>query len=256
LIKKEERIPTLYLSLEMSEEDVMDRLMSLKGDMPFISLRKGGAEARNSYRDHIKGAYQEISESKNFILADRSAVSVANMENIVMEAKEKFHSNGVLREDGYVMVIIDLLTMLTDFKDFSPNLIQQTMDQLLYVAKRQKVHLLGVVQSNENWLRERPLKSLKDVDNFQLSRSSVKGGAGIFERARVVLSVLRRKQLKKEFLPHLEEDWEDDDDILELHCIKDSHGFPFRLNYLFGQNFRIMPFAGPVPGPKTDEGED
>lgn len=243
------KVPVILFSQEMSVKSCMDRLIAMRAGIDLKTLKRPGKSQR--LRRLIDDAIDEVAEFKNFIVFKESGISINEMNTKIYQAKDEFSKFGILPSDEYCFIISDLLTMTSDFGDFRPQTIEQAMNKTHNVIKNHNSHLAGIVQSNENKLRDgKPFKEPEDIFYFKLRREDIKGGAAIYERSRVVFSLVRKKPMLMDYFPARSEEWSLLDDILEVHCIKENEGESGHLvKFLFGENFKITPYINEKSGP-------
>lgn len=237
-------IPVVSFSLEMSEASTMDRYVTMKTNLPMMQLNKN---SKNAIQDEkVIRVLNELRERKNYLFTDLSDLSFDKLDSALYKAKDIFRERGVLQQDeDYMVITIDVLNMVSDFKDQEPRTILQAMDKLHNIVKKHKVHCIGVVQINETKLRGGKIyKEPEELDNYRPNLEDIYGGSGYAQRARVVLLLNRPKFLKERFFPDMQEIWEAEPDVLQIHCAKQNDGELFLQNFIFdGERMRILPFV-------------
>lgn len=236
-------IPVVSFSLEMSEASTMDRYITMKTNVPMIQLNKN---SKNIIEDEkVIRVLNELKQRKNYLFTDSSDLSFDKLDSALYKAKEIFRERGVLqKDDEYMVVTIDVLNMVSDFKDQEPRSILQAMDKLHNIVKKHKVHCIGVVQINETKLRGGKIyKEPQELDTYRPNLEDIYGGSGYAQRARLVLLLHRPKFLKERFFPDMQEIWDVEPDVLQVHCAKQNDGDLFLQNFIFdGERMRILPF--------------
>ncbi len=234
------KIPSLYVNLEMDETSTMDRLISLRKRIPSKDLEMKHFEEDVEGSENIfKILDNEISAlmryTNKFFLVDDPSLSIANLEMIIKEAKKRLNVD-------YLVCTIDLLTMLTDIGS-KPQELEESMNRLHEIAKRQTVHLVGIVQAN----RSADSATVASIDNLDRLRPrnlhSIKNSAAFGERSRLVFSVFREKHYARELFP---EDPALDymDDVMKITILKNSAGETGQIiKYLYEpEYFRLLPY--------------
>lgn len=237
-------IPVVSFSLEMSETSTMDRYITMKTNVPMIQLNKN---SKNIIEDEkVIRVLNELKQRKNYLFTDSSDLSFDKLDSALYKAKEIFRERGVLqKDDEYMVVTIDVLNMVSDFKDQEPRSILQAMDKLHNIVKKHKVHCIGVVQINETKLRGGKIyKEPQELDTYRPNLEDIYGGSGYAQRARLVLLLHRPKFLKERFFPDMQEIWDVEPDVLQVHCAKQNDGDLFLQNFIFdGERMRILPYV-------------
>ena len=155
------------------------------------------------------------------------ALNLDQLEKIIADTKK------ILGVD-YLAVTVDLTTMLTEFtteRGSRADIIEQAMNKMNIIAKRQNCHILNVVQSNRNQDSSR-VATMDDLDRLRPSLNHIKASNAIAERSRLVMGLFRKKHYA---IQHLPDDPETQamDDILDVSILKQSQGQLSRLEYLF-----------------------
>lgn len=237
-------IPVVSFSLEMSEASTMDRYITMKTNVPMIQLNKN---SKNVLQDEkVLRVLNELKERKNYLFTDSSDLSFDKLDIAIYKAKEIFRERGVLqKDDDYMIITIDVLNMVSDFKDQEAKTILQAMDKLHNIVKKHKIHCIGIVQINETKLRTGKIyKEPEELDNYRPNLEDIYGGSGYAQRARLVLILHRPKFLKERFFPDMQEIWDIEPDVLQVHCAKQNDGELFLENFIFdGERMRILPYV-------------
>lgn len=231
LINKQinKRIPCLYVTLEMTDISTFDRLISQRNGLPLKELHPN-VRKDEQIQDYVfellereKEKFKKLNKCR-FI--DKDKLSIAQLESLIKQTKIEL---GV----DYLIVTVDLMTMLTDFNvsNNKANDYEHAMNKLHSMARRQNIHLIGVVQS------KRPsdkvvIKEVEDVEKFRPSIEQIKNSSAIEARSRIVLSVFRPRHYVKSLLPDCAE-LEIMEDTCEIGILKQNQGELSRLRYLF-----------------------
>jgi replicative DNA helicase len=224
--------------LEMSGIDTMDRLISMRCDIPTSDLYMPG-DASRSILERIEVERQELSKNNKFYFVEDPDIDIARLQAIIKEFKQR-------SKEGYFVLVIDLITQLRDF--LSPksgvsvaSAIESAMNLLNAVAKKEGIHIVGIVQFNREADSAR-IHSMDDIDELRPNLNHIKNSHAIAERSRQVVSVFREKYYAERYLPE-DEQLEYMDDILDITVLKQSNGrVGQRLPYMFeGEVFRCIP---------------
>lgn len=239
LVKK--GIPIVNFDLEMSQESSTDRHVTMTSGVSMMDLNK--PISNNDIHSKIKSSMQELRNRKNFIYTDKAGLSFADINEELFNAKEIFRSKGVLKgDDEYVMFFIDVLNMVTDFKEQDPITILQSLDKLNIIVKDHKSHCVGVVQINETKFRTGKIWKLDDIDLYRPTITDIYGGSAYAQRARTVAILNRSKFLKESLFPEMKTIFDAEEDIMDFHCVKQSDGELFLQKFLFdGGKMRVFP---------------
>lgn len=224
LVNNPRQIPVIYFTLENSEEDVVDMLLSMRTEMSTFNIENYG-ELTDDERHKLAKEKRKLANLHHFHIYDESALSVSQLEAKIINSKEHFREKGVLPDDEYCVVIIDLATMLTDFEDLDARRIEQVVNRLHRLCRKEKLFMINVVQANENDLRGgKKFENVDQIKKYRLLRENIKHGSAFYERSRTVLALKRNKEMIKNFLPEEREEWESMEDILQVHIIKNNKG--------------------------------
>ena len=230
-------------NLDMPEESRMDRLISIRGDIPIKSLQAKRDDVSPSlalHRDHI---LREISILPNYMYFSGTSLSLDELDAQIYQAKESFLEKGSLPEDGYMVVSIDTVSLIDDFGDEGRETITKAVKKLSQIIKHHRVHLIGLIQANENKIRTgKMFKTASELDNYHLGLEDIYGGSAYAKHGRVVLSINRPLFLKERFFPQKDHKFAyGGRDPLNIHIIKQNDGPLGLVSFNFRENFRIEP---------------
>jgi replicative DNA helicase len=124
--------------------------------------------------------------------------------------------------------------MLKDFNIGNKNkaeLYENAMNSLHEVARRNNVHIVGVVQSRRPDTRIN-ITNVEQLERFRPHIEELKNSAAIEERSRTVISVFRKKHFAMRYLPQDPETLIMSD-IAEIDILKQNMGVLGRIKYLF-----------------------
>lgn len=239
------QIPSIYFSPEMPLIATMDRLIAQRLRIPLEYLYPAKSEHEDigineEIRAMINKEKRKLAHLPFFRFVEEEALYFSDVESIIEKTKREM---GV----DYLVVTIDLLTMIKDFNRGSGSkaeLYENAMNILHEMARRQNVHVLGVVQSR------RPsgkvsVTTVDDIDRLKPGVEEIKNSAAIEERSRVVLSTFRKKFFAQKYLP---EDPETEllEDIMDVDILKQNMADLANLDYLFhGESSFICKYEEP-----------
>jgi replicative DNA helicase len=230
-------IPCFYVSLEMSETTTMDRWMASRLRIPLHELysKSGAIDESILERVKIEGDKLERSNNNRFAFIDETRVSSSSLEKMINQMKLKMKTS-------YMVVFVDLATMLEDFSDGTPIVYDQAMNNLHQVTKRTNVHLVLVVQAIQKSLEDHRPTTIEGLGVFRPMLASIKNSSAIAERSRQVLAVYREHYYAAKFFPD-DPLVQEEDDVMEISILKCSNAeVGRRLNYLHdGGLFRLYP---------------
>jgi replicative DNA helicase len=230
------RIPSLYLTLEMSEIATMDRMIALRQKVPasFFRLNEDDELPEEAFK-LLKNETDKLRAYKDsFFLVDDPSLSLSDFEMLVKEAQKKMKTQ-------YLIATIDLFTMLSDVGQKADE-IEEAMNMLHKIAKRNRIHVVIIVQANRN-ADSAKITNIEQIHNLRPAPNTIKNSQAIFERSRLVISLFRPKYYAQRLFPESEE-LDLMDDILELQILKQSNGNIGQvIKYIFdAETFRVYPY--------------
>jgi replicative DNA helicase len=234
------RIPTMMMSLEMDEISSMDRLIALRNKIPHRMLTfrdEALCEDPDIVFSLLEKGLKDLEDFKdNFLLLDDPSISLkSDLEKIIREAKLKMKTD-------YLICTIDLFTMMHDI-GIKPQEIEEAMNILSSIAKKQKVHFVVVVQANRA-SDSLQINSIEEIDRLRpKSINNIKNSQAIAERSRLVLSVFRPRHYAVNLFPE-DPSLEFMDDIMQVTVLKQNQGEVGNIvEYLYEpQYFRLIPY--------------
>ena len=246
-------VPCIYISLEMSGVDTMDRLISLRRDIPTKALYD--VEALPDIKKQVEEERQKLAANKLFYFVEDPSMSLGQINALIKEFKQRTHSE-------YVLVAIDLVTQLQDFTKLASgmnlaNTYEMAMNKQNIIAKAQNCHFIDVVQFNREADNVR-ITAFEDLDDPALRPmlNNIKNAQAIAERSRAVLGLFRPKYYADRYLSDADE-VEYMKDVLEVQVLKQSNGVTPKLKYLYeGEIFRISPLVEDPNDPAVTSSED
>jgi len=229
------RIPCFYVSLEMSETATMDRWMASRMKVPLHELFSKQGQIHESVYERVKLEREKLESNNKFAFIDESRLSIIQLEKMIDQVKLKMQTD-------YLVVFVDLATMLDDFSEGTPIAYEQAMNNLHQLVKRTNIHLVIIVQAVNKVLERNRPASLEGLQIFRPLISSIKNSGAIAERSRQVLSVFRPHYYAVKFFPD-DPLVQEESDVLEIQVIKCSNGVVGTVvHYLYDGNlFRVFP---------------
>jgi len=218
-------IPSLYVSLEMDLISSFDRLLANRNKVPVSTFYP---DSDGVLSGQVKSIMEKESHSfgnkKKFFFVEEPGLSINDIESLVKEFQKRIGNK-------YLILTIDLLTMLTDFSGEDPATYEAAMNKLHILSKKYGIHIVNVVQANRNADNGTPV-SIDDLDKFRPSLNTIKNSNAIAERSRIVMSLFRKKHYAQKFFPE-DEEVELMDDELELNILKQNMGSLSMMKFLF-----------------------
>lgn len=237
------RVPVLSINPEMNRTQTMDRLVCMRDNIDPEDLVRVQDRATMS---RVYKSLNTFSNLGNYLFTDNPVIYLKDVEDLIEVSRNIFRKNGsfIDNKDEYIFVTIDLLSMLRDFKGANYQDVIDNMDILHEIAKRQKVHFFGVIQANDRKIKENmvSIKKPEDVQYLKIGLEDVKGGSSWNERARLIMSITRPVELKRRFFPDRIDEWNCEEDVINLHGIKQNEKGLFFLQFILNtDNLRIVP---------------
>jgi replicative DNA helicase len=224
-------IPSIYFSPEMPLISTMDRLVAQRIRVPIDNLYPSEDDEvgiGENVRAKIKKEMIKLIDNPYFRFVEEESLWLADVEAIIEKTKREMNTD-------YLIVTIDLLTMIKDFNlgssDTKANKYENAMNLLHEIARRQNVHIVGIVQSR------RPsgkvvINNVEDLERLRPGIEEIKNSGGIEERSRIVLSTFRKKFFAQKYLPD-DPQTELMDDIMDVQVLKQNMGSLPVIHYLF-----------------------
>lgn len=235
--------PTLVVSLENHYFNYIDRsIAQIEGFDMKVLFEK----IPEHLQAKINRAYDILGEYENCLFYYKETISIAQLDSLIAKSQDYLHKIKKIGNDGYINVVLDLGTMISDFHPANPNNVEMAINKLNGLALKRHVHFANVVQANEN--EERREKLTFDTPgkafDHQVGRSGVKNGSEIFNRSRVVFELTRPLDLLKKTSLAYELTKDSIGDVLQVHCIKQNNGQTgWTERFLFGgANYRFNSF--------------
>lgn len=246
-----QKIPVFSVNPEMGLESIWDRMVAQRANLDMKEMQGPNFDQRvlSKIEQALFGP-RGIKTDPYYILNFEPLLSLSDLEALIRKAIRIFTERNVFHEkEKFFVLTLDLLSMLSDLDEGDPRTIQKVMNQLSALAKRYRIHIMGVVQANENKLRAagKMFKKPEEIDFYRPNLEDIYGGDAYAGRARFVCSLHRPRFMKERYFPDLKEKFDLEDDILRVHVIKQNDGNVGLVNLLYGENFKIVPFRPRVP---------
>ncbi len=238
LINKQ--IPCLYIPNEMGTIPTMDRLVAQRLEIPINELTYINPET-SAVSEYVLESFREerkrLERIRSFRLVDDGGLYIKDVKLLIQECKR-------LNRSDDLVVVIDLFTMLKDFKgEGKANISEDAVNSYFEVLKDENVASMIVVQARRG--EKVQVESVDDVEKFRPSTEMLKNSGAFEERARQVISVFRPKHYINKYIP-------DDpeglimDDIMHINIQKQNMGQLAELKYLYnGEIGKIWKYEEP-----------
>ena len=230
--------PCMYFSLEMDEIATMDRWLALRLGIP-VEEFYGDSATLEKIISKIE-TEKTILSNKPFKFIDDPDISLDNLVHLIQEFKSEYRQE-------YVCVFIDLVTMVKEFSMTGSggtlaNQIEFSVNRLNAIAKRENICVVAIVQMNRETDKEK-VDDIEDIPKkYRPTLSQIKNSNALGERARVVLSVFRKKYYAERLFPD-DPTVAADPDVLEVQLLKQSQGAVGKIGYYMfdGPSFSVKP---------------
>lgn len=232
----------ISFDLEMEEESCYDRILCIRTGYSLDELIN--SEKNLNIDKKIDEEIKKLGKFKNYLNYPNPVLSLKELDFYLYQAKKIFKNNKVLPEDEYLICFFDLTDMIEDFDGADPLKIKRNLNKLHRIARNHRCHFVLLLQANENKFRDGQIfKKPEDLDYYHLTLEDIEGGAAYGARCRVVLSLNRPLQLKKQFFSARMEEWNLELDVINVNCVKQNDGKLFFTQFGFDNNFRIYPLS-------------
>jgi replicative DNA helicase len=221
--------------------------MASRMRIPLWELFSKKGQIEESVYERVCLEREKLEHGRKFAFIDETRVSSTSLEKMINQVKLKLQTN-------YLVVFVDLATMMEDFADGTPIAYEQAMNSLHQLAKRTGVHLVLIVQAINKTLESHRPTTIEGLRLFRPLLSSIKNSGAIAERSRQVLSVFRQHYYAQKFFPD-DPLVQEEDDIMDVQVLKCSNGAAgVMAHYLYdGGLFRVYPIPeGYVPQTATE----
>ena len=235
----EKNVPCIYLSLEMSGTDTMDRLIAMRCGISNEDLYNPDPENIDAIVEAVEKERTALVNKRNFYFCEDPTISLHKLQKLIKEFKQRTHAE-------YCLVIVDLLTQVKDFMSASNGVntataMEISVNTLNALAKSENCHIVGVAQLKRDNDNVR-ITCLDDIEACRPTLTAIKNSGALAERSRVVLSVFRRKYFIDRYLRDDAEAMAQPD-IMEVQVLKNSNGASGKiLKYMFDtDHFKLLP---------------
>ena len=237
-----EGICVVSFNPEMPLISNVDRWISIRSGISIYDLLKKDKEQK--LKGQIEKELRRIENLPNFLYYEDANLNIYSILDLVKKSKQIFKDRGVLPEDEYIFITIDTFTMLEEFEDADPKRIRANINKFhRLVVRPEKIHAYLLLQGNENKLRNGKIfKNPDDLDYYRIGTEDIEGGASYAATARLVLSLNRPVQMKKKIFPQRIEEWNMENDLINIAGVKQNDGPLFFQQFSFGNNMRIYPY--------------
>jgi replicative DNA helicase len=223
---------------EMPMLSNVDRWIGIRAGIPTTELMKEKKE--QALKTQIERELKRIENIPNFLYYDDAYLDIHLILDRIRKSKQIFAKAGVLPEDEYVFVTFDTFDMVTEFESADPRQIKAGMNKFhRMIVRKEKIHAFLLLQANENKIRGNMFKKPEDLDYFKVGIEDIEGGAAYAAKARIVLSINRPVQMKKQFFQQRMDEWNMENDLMNISCVKQNDGPLFFTQFSFNDNMRI-----------------
>ncbi|MEI1280249.1 DnaB-like helicase C-terminal domain-containing protein [Leptospira venezuelensis] len=174
---------------------------------------------------------------------DDRNVSVETLPLYIEKAKRYFEELGVLPSDEYMVVFIDLLSLLNNWGSTAPA-IEDSLANLNRVIGTLPIHVVGIVQTNESKKRSRKDSEENNLENYYVNLYDIKNSAAYKERARDVLILNRPNVIASRFDLLYNEML----DFIDVSLQKSNDGETGNARFVLdnGNGIKIYPYRDPM----------
>jgi replicative DNA helicase len=242
-------IPNMYFSLEMSSISTLDRLCSKRTGIPYSDI------IMPKEQHEFEAVIKAIEEEKNKLITNTKFRFSENASVSLTELYQHIRKFQADIKQTYCIVIIDLLSMVTDFCKNSTNMAQQIeigINRLSAMAKELNIHVIGILQYNRGSEADAgKIRDVQDINKLRPNRAQIKNSNSWIERCRYAISTFRPKMFAEMYLEA--DDYADLPDIMTVSLIKCSNGQLKKIDALFnGSTFSVEPIEDTL---SSEEGE-
>jgi len=175
-----ENIPVGLFSLEMSKDQLIDRLIAAEAHVDLWKLRTGRLSSEGDDFDHIRDAFDKFSRAPLYIDDE------ASMNILQMRAKAR----RLQAERGLGLIIVDYLQLMAP-KQHTDNMVQQITEisrSLKVLAKELNVPVLALSQLS---------RAIENRPNKRPQLSDLRDSGAIEQDADVVMFIHREDRVKE-----------------------------------------------------------
>jgi replicative DNA helicase len=249
--------PAMYASLEMDLISSFDRIAGIRLHIPFSSLMPNPDTGLidSFVLEAISAELNRLRRNDNFFFIEEDSLTIIDLEQLIKEAQRRAAMSatskagfpGSISRDGYMVIYIDLMTMLKDFSGGEAGEYEDGMNRIHEMCRRRKVHIVNVVQANRK-ADDTRISSIEQLEQLRPRRNTIKNSQAILERCRNQLSVFRPRYYAEQLFP-TEPALADMPDTLEVQVLKQSMGPVGKIvKYLYdGPTFSCIPIRDDMP---------
>lgn len=240
------KMPTMYFSLEMSEEAFSDPTLSVLSRVSMQDFLgydgdEGGERIPSHVFENMEKTKKRYAKHNTFYFSEESTLSIADLKMMI-----KKHLKLMPKSNYCPTVFVDLLTMLGDFnfdKGSMASVYERAINQMSALAKELGIHIVNIVQ-----LR-RPSDKVK-IENYddimeklKPTPEVIKNSSSLLERSRGVILLFRPKHYGIMYLGENDPEVRTADDIMYAYLAKQNRGKLGEVKYLcdFDKN-KLYPY--------------
>ena len=210
--------PVIYFSLEMDIISTLDRLLSIRTEIPINDWYTQG--------DAVDGLLVEVAKEeqaligKPFLFVDNPSITLVDIQVTVQKFK-------AIHKISRCVIFIDLVTQVQEFVQLSKTktmatAIELACNQLNEIAKSENICVVALAQIGRNADSMKLVKQ-EDLEKLRPSLNDIKNSNALAERSRVVISIFRPKYYADRYLSHLE-DVAYMNDYIDAQVLKQTQG--------------------------------
>lgn len=222
------KTPLLYMPLEMGSNLSLDKLLSLKTQIPlneFYAIDQGTGQLPDYVLEEFYKEKARLIKNQNFRMVDSASVSLSNVHSYIKDMKKETRADSLL-------IAIDLFTMLTEGRgDNKASSYQDMCDGFFEILKEENSSGIVVVQSRRK--DNITVNTYEDCRKYMPAIEEIKGSQSFEERSRVIISIFRQKHVGLRMLGEEDPEVMISSDILEANIIKQNLGSLATLKYLY-----------------------
>jgi replicative DNA helicase len=214
-----EGLPTLFFSLEMSNEQLMNRFISSAADLDAQRVRTGDLDDEGMYR--FTQANRRLAQSP-LLLDDTASITVS-----AMKAKAKKHMLQSRQPIG--MILVDYIGLIQGKGDNRVNEVSKISRELKHMARELKCPVIALSQLS---------RAVESRENKRPLMSDLRESGSIEQDADVIMFIYRDEYYNKE---------SDAKGKAEIDVAKQRNGPVGKVSLLFQSN--ITKFKNPLEYP-------
>jgi replicative DNA helicase len=232
----------------------IDRLIAVRSGITVYDLLKKDKDQQ--LKNQIEREIRRLENIPNYLYYELADLNLFSIKDKIQKAKQIFSDLKVLPDDEYMFITVDTFDMLEEFEDADPKRIRANINKFHKIIRKEKIHAEILLQANENKLRNgKIIKNAEDLDYYKIGVEDIEGGAAFAAKARLVLSLNRPVQMKKMIFAERMEEWNMEDDVLNIAGVKQNDGPLFFSQFAFNSNMRIYPLQKCERGDNVEDEE-